>query len=102
MDYTQLTFEEADIDTFQNLRLAMEAMAYGGTYPCILNAANEVAVQSFLEDELSFLGMSDVIEKCLHKVDFIAKPTLEDYENTDAETRRMAKEIISKISVKTI
>ena len=102
MDYPQLTFEQADIKTFRSLSLAMNAMKKGGNMPCILNAANEVAVQSFLEDELSFLGMSDVIEKCLHTVHFIKKPTLEDYENTDAETRRMAKEIISKISVKTI
>ncbi len=102
MDYPQLTFEQADLKTFRNLSLAMEAMKKGGTMPCVLNAANEVAVQSFLEDKISFLGMSEVIEACMQKVDFIAKPTLEDYENIDAMTRRIAKEIISKQRVKTI
>jgi 1-deoxy-D-xylulose-5-phosphate reductoisomerase len=102
MDYPQLTFEQADIKTFRNLSLAMNAMKKGGNMPCILNAANEVAVQSFLEDKISFLRMSDIIEKCLHTIDFIKKPTLEDYENTDAEARRLAKELINKISVKII
>jgi 1-deoxy-D-xylulose-5-phosphate reductoisomerase len=102
MDYPQLTFEQADIKTFRNLSMAINAMNKGGNMPCILNAANEVAVQCFLEDEVSFLGMSEVIEDVMEKVDFIAKPTLEDYENTDAEARRISKELISKLSVKTI
>ena len=64
--------------------------------PCIVNAANEVAVAAFLWDEISFLGMSDVIEKTMTRVSFIQKPTYEDYVATDAEARRIAKELIVK------
>ena len=63
--------------------------------PCIVNAANEVCVRAFLEDRVSFLGMSDVIERTMEKVSFIAKPTYEDYVQTDAEARRVAEEIIN-------
>jgi 1-deoxy-D-xylulose-5-phosphate reductoisomerase len=90
LKYPQLTFEQADTKTFRNLALAYEAMNRGGNAACILNAANEIAVESFLRDEIGFLEMSDVVEKCLHKVGFIAKPGYEDYVETDKETRRMA------------
>ncbi len=101
MDYPELTFEQADLKTFRNLSLAMEAMKKGGNMPCILNAANEVVVQGFLEDRINFIGMSDIIESCMDRVPFIAKPSIEDYENTDASTRRMVKEEIKEISIKT-
>jgi 1-deoxy-D-xylulose-5-phosphate reductoisomerase len=90
MDYPNLTFEQPDPKTFRNLGLAFDAMVKGGNMPCILNAANEIAVAKFLKDEISFLGMSDLIEKCMDEVKFIAKPKLEDYFEVDAETRRIA------------
>ena len=94
MDYPELTFEQADTKTFRNLALAFEAMHKGGNTPCVLNAANEVAVASFLRDKIGFLEMSDLIEKCMQKVDFVQKPTYEDYVETDKETRRLAEEMI--------
>ena len=94
-DYPQLTFEQPDMETFRNLGLAFEALSNGGNRPCILNAANEVAVAEFLKDNVSFLGMSDVVEDCLAKMPFITTPTLEDYVNTDKETRIKALELIS-------
>jgi 1-deoxy-D-xylulose-5-phosphate reductoisomerase len=95
LKYPQLTFEKADTKTFRNLALAFDAMNKGGNAPCVLNAANEIAVESFLKEQTGFLEMSDVVEKCLEKVSYIARPTYEDYVETDAETRRMAKELIS-------
>ena len=92
--YPQLTFEPADTKTFRNLALAFEAMNKGGNAPCILNAANEVAVAAFLKDKIGFLQMSDVVEKCLQTVANIAKPSYEDYVESDKETRRVALELI--------
>lgn len=91
-----LTFEEPDRKTFRNLDLAYEAMIKGGNMPCILNAVNEVAVNAFLQERLSFTGMSDLIEEVMAKVDFIARPTLEDFIATDRESRKMAEKRISK------
>ena len=91
---TQLTFEQPDTKRFRNLALAYEALDKGGNMPCIINAANEVVVSAFLNDRISFLGMSDVIEKCMQQVSFIAKPTYEDYVATDKLTRIMANELI--------
>lgn len=93
-NYPQLTFEPADTKTFRNLALAFEAMNKGGNSPCILNAANEIAVDAFLRDEIGFLQMSDIVEKCLHSVHHVAKPDYEDYVETDKETRRVAKEML--------
>jgi 1-deoxy-D-xylulose-5-phosphate reductoisomerase len=90
--YPQLTFEPADPDTFRNLALAFAAMERGGNQPCILNAANEIAVEAFLQDRIGFLAMSDLIEKCLEKVAFVANPQLQDLMATDAETRALARE----------
>jgi 1-deoxy-D-xylulose-5-phosphate reductoisomerase len=90
LDYPSLTFEAPDPKTFRNLALAFKAMEMGGNAPCILNAANEVAVDAFLKDKVSFVGMSNLIEKCLGSVDFVNKPNLEDYVNTDNETRIQA------------
>ena len=94
LNYPALTFEQADTKTFRNLALAFEALKQGGNMPCILNAANEVAVEKFLKDEISFLGMSDVVEACMQKVSFVKKPTYEDYVFTDEETRKIAFEHI--------
>ena len=93
-NYPELTFRKPDTETFRNLALAFEAMARGGNAPCVLNAANEVAVAEFLNDRLPFLGISEVIEQCLLKMGHIKKPSLEDYVETDKETRIKAKELI--------
>lgn len=93
-DYPSLNFEAPDLETFRNLALAFEALNRGGNMPCVLNAANEVAVAAFLKDDLGFLEMSDVVEQCLAKMAYIQDPTYEDYVRTDRETRRMAFETI--------
>ncbi len=89
-----LSFEEPDLRTFRNLSLAMEALNTGGNLPCILNAANEIAVYAFLRNRLGFVDMTDVIERTMQKVSFIAKPTLEDYYESDGEARSYAADII--------
>ncbi len=88
--YPQLTFEQADTETFRCLALAYQALDKGGNMPCILNAANEVAVGRFLEGSVGFLDIADIIGESMEKVPFIAKPSLEDYVETDRETRVMA------------
>lgn len=88
--YPSLTFEKPDAETFRNLALALEAMARGGNAPCVLNAANEVAVRLFLEDRIGFLAMSDLIGDALVRTTFVARPTLEDLQASDAEARRFA------------
>ena len=95
MQYSALTFEKPDTETFRNLALAFEALKKGGNLPCVLNAANEVAVEAFLKDKIGFLKMSDVVEQCMAKMHFIQNPVLEDYVNTDKETRIKAYELIN-------
>lgn len=92
--YPALTFEKPDTETFRNLALAFEALERGGNMPCVLNAANEVAVAEFLNDRLSFLGISEVVEQCLGKSDYVKEPALEDYVETDKIARIRAKELI--------
>ncbi|MAE86864.1 MAG: 1-deoxy-D-xylulose-5-phosphate reductoisomerase [Flammeovirgaceae bacterium] len=92
--YPSLTFEKPDTETFRNLQLAYDALGKGGNHPCILNAANEVAVSEFLKDKIGFLEISDVIADCLAKVSFVKEPGLEDFINTDKETRIKAIELI--------
>ena len=94
MDYPNLTFEQPDTKTFRNLALAFEALDRQGNMPCILNAANEIAVAAFLKDQIGFLEMSDLIEGCMQKVSFVSKPSYEDYVKTDEETRALALEMI--------
>ncbi len=94
--YPSLTFEKPDATTFRNLALATEALEKGGNLPCILNAANEIAVAAFLKDRIGFLEMSDMIESCMSEVKFITHPSLEDYLLTDKETRIIASEWIEK------
>ena len=91
---TNLTFEQPDTRRFRNLALAYEALNQAGNMPCIINAANEVVVAAFLQDRISFLGMSDVIEQTMGKVAFIKEPTYEDYVSTDAEARRVAASLL--------
>ena len=96
LNYPNLTFEKADVKTFRNLSLAFEALQKGGNMPCIINAANEVVVDAFLLDRISFLGMSDVIETCMQKATFITKPSYDDYVASDTETRELALNLIKK------
>ncbi len=96
MDYPNLTFESPDKKTFRNLALAYQAMEKGGNVPCVLNAANEIAVAAFLKDEIGFLAMSDLIEKTMDTVDFIAQPSIEDYIKTDELTREIARNFLKK------
>ncbi|WP_422361840.1 1-deoxy-D-xylulose-5-phosphate reductoisomerase [Reichenbachiella sp.] len=95
MDYPQLTFEKPDMETFKNLGLSFDALKKGGNQPCILNAANEIAVSKFLEDRIGFLEMSDVVESCLNKISYISTPNFDDYVETDKETRILATELIN-------
>ena len=92
--YPSLTFEKPDTETFRNLALAFEALNKGGNMPCVLNAANEVAVEAFLKDQIGFLEMSEVVERCLVKMDYIGNPSFEDYVHTNTETRAKALEFI--------
>ena len=89
-----LSFEEPDIKTFRNLALAMEALDKGGNLPCIMNAANEIAVYAFLKNRIGFLDMTDVIERTMQKITFINKPTLEEYYESDGEARNFAADLI--------
>ncbi len=97
LDYPTLTFEKADTKTFRNLALAFEALKQAGNMPCIINAANEVVVAEFLKDGVGFLQMSEVIEVCMAKIDFIKEPSLEDYFETDKQTRIFAKHLVTSI-----
>ena len=96
-NYPSLTFEKPDTETFRNLALAFDALTRGGNMPCVLNAANEVAVAGFLKDSVGFLEMSDIVERCLSKMDYVLNPSYEDYVNTDKETRVRALEMIKSV-----
>ncbi|MDQ3551509.1 MAG: 1-deoxy-D-xylulose-5-phosphate reductoisomerase [Bacteroidota bacterium] len=92
--FNTLTFDEPDYRTFRNLTLAIEALKKGGNLPCIMNAANEIAVYAFLRNRLGFLEMTDVIEKTMGKIPFIEKPAIEDYYESDGEARHYAADLI--------
>lgn len=89
-----LTFDEPDIKTFRNLYLAMEAMRMGGNTPCVMNAANEIAVYAFLKNRIGFLDMTELIERTMEKIPFIAEPSIEDYYESDGEARSYAASLI--------
>ncbi len=93
---TSLTFEAPDTSRFRNLALAYEALRVAGNMPCVVNAANEVVVDAFLHDRIGFLRMSDVIEQTMQRVAYIKEPVYEDYVATDAEARRIAKELVEE------
>ena len=93
-NYPSLTFEKPDTETFRNLALAIEAMHLGGNMPCIINAANEMAVAAFLLDKIEFLKIPDMIENCMRHISFITQPSYEDYVETDSETRKRAMEFL--------
>jgi 1-deoxy-D-xylulose-5-phosphate reductoisomerase len=94
--FNTLTFEEPDMERFPNLAYAYEAVRKGGNMPCVLNAANEVVVASFLKDEIGFQRMSEIIRQTMDKASFISSPAYEDYVETDKEARRIAAEMIQK------
>ena len=89
-NYPQLTFEQPDRETFRCLNIAFEAMRQGGNMPCVMNAANDIAVAKFLKDEIGFLQIADVVSSTMEKVPFISNPTLDDYLASDTEARRIA------------
>jgi 1-deoxy-D-xylulose-5-phosphate reductoisomerase len=94
LDYPTLTFEAPDYAAFPNLELAFGAMRRGGNAPCILNAANEIAVAAFLRDAVGFRQMSDLVAGCLARVSYLANPLLDDLVATDVETRRVAQTLL--------
>jgi len=89
-----LSFEEPDIKTFRNLTLASEALFKGGNLPCVLNAANEIAVWAFLHNRIGFLDITAVVEQTMNEVAFIEKPNLEEYFESDGEARNFAASLI--------
>jgi 1-deoxy-D-xylulose-5-phosphate reductoisomerase len=91
----QLTFEEPDNKTFRNLALASEALKRMGNVPCVLNAANEIAVYAFLKNRIGFLDMTEVVERTISQISYIENPTLNDYFETDAESREYAASLIN-------
>ncbi len=93
--YPSLGFEEPDVKTFRNLALATEALNKGGNLPCILNAANEIAVWAFLRNRIGFLDMTAMVEKTMQHTAFIANPTLEEYFESDGEARNFAASLIN-------
>jgi 1-deoxy-D-xylulose-5-phosphate reductoisomerase len=94
-NYPSLTFEQPDIKTFRNLQLAFDALKKGGNQPCVLNAANEIVVEAFLNDKIGFFEMSDIIEKTLEKIPFIAFPDYETYKVCNREAKEFSKSLIS-------
>ena len=99
LDYPNFSFQKADLETFRNLDLAFKALRKGGNMPCILNAANEIVVEAFLKDKIGFLQMSEVIEQCMAEINFIEKPQLTDYLETDKHSRILAGELVTKNKV---
>jgi 1-deoxy-D-xylulose-5-phosphate reductoisomerase len=91
---SSLSFEEPDYRTFRNLGLAIEALKKGGNLPCVLNAANEIAVYAFLRNRIGFMDMTDIIEKTMQKVSFLQNPTLDEYFESDGEARHYAADMI--------
>lgn len=90
IDYPELTFEKPNIENFRNLQLAFNAMHSCGNMPCIMNAANEVAVDSFLKEKISFFKMTEIIEETMGKISHIENPTYDDYVMSDSEARQYA------------
>lgn len=90
LDHPEFTFEKPDIKKFRNIQLAYDAMERGGNIPCAMNAANEIAVDLFLKDQIKFVEISEIIEKTINKINFVARPGLEDYIESDKEARNIA------------
>jgi 1-deoxy-D-xylulose-5-phosphate reductoisomerase len=93
-DFPELSFEKPDTENFPCLGLAYEALEKGGNMPCVLNAANEIAVASYLKDAIGFTEIPALVSNCMNKISFIANPTIEDIIETDKETRLYIKSFI--------
>ncbi len=93
-DYRNLTFEEPDLKKFPMLGLAYEASRAGGNVPCVLNAANEIAVAAFLHDKIGYNDIAETVIKTMQWAPYVAKPTYDDYVNTNIEARRYAETLI--------
>jgi 1-deoxy-D-xylulose-5-phosphate reductoisomerase len=91
MNYPTLHFEQPDTKNFRNLALAFEALNAGGNFPCVLNAANEIVVQAFLDGKIKFMQMPEIIEETMKRISFVKKPGMVDLIQTNDETRRVAK-----------
>ena len=96
-DFENLTFEQPDLKTFRNLQIAIDCLNAGGTSPCVMNAANEVAVDLFLQEKISFVEISDLIEESLATIEFINNPSLKDCVEIDNITRKKTFELYKKI-----
>jgi 1-deoxy-D-xylulose-5-phosphate reductoisomerase len=96
LDTEPLTFEKPDTKKFRNLALAFEALGQSGNMPCILNAANEMAVQAFLKKQISFIKIPEIVELCMKQITYVKSPSLDDYLETDKMTRTKANELINK------
>jgi 1-deoxy-D-xylulose-5-phosphate reductoisomerase len=94
-----LTFEQVDLDAFPCLRLAREAALAGGTAPCVLNAANEIAVHAFLSGHLSFLGIPEVIERTLDTLGGVPVRSFESLYEADREARGVAEHVCRSIGL---
>ncbi len=94
LNYPELTFEKPDFNKFKNLQLAFDALNKGGNIACIMNAANEIAVDGFLKEKIKFLEIAEIVEKTINKVNFVANPSLDDYLKSDEAARVIAKEFI--------
>ncbi|MEN8120552.1 MAG: 1-deoxy-D-xylulose-5-phosphate reductoisomerase [Bacteroidota bacterium] len=96
LDYPNLSFEQFDSKKFRNLAISFEAMKKGGNVPCVMNAANEVAVDAFLKEKTGFMQIPEIVEQTIERVEYKAKPSLEDYVHFDTEARRVAINLINE------
>ncbi|MBN1186340.1 MAG: 1-deoxy-D-xylulose-5-phosphate reductoisomerase [Bacteroidales bacterium] len=94
LDYPNLTFEQPDLKNFRNLAISFEVMKRGGNLPCIMNAANEIAVEAFLKEKISFLMIPEIIEKTIEKASFVLHPSYNDYTESNMEARQIAESLI--------
>ncbi len=94
LEFSQLNFEKPDTNRFRNLDLAYEAMRVGGNLPCILNAANEIVVEAFLNEKIGFLQMSEIIEKTMNRASFVKNPSYDDYVASNLDARNIALNMI--------
>lgn len=104
LDLTQtgnLHFEKPDTGTFRCLPLAYQALDKGGNMPCIMNAANEIAVQAFLEERIPFLAIADLIARTMERASFLPAPNIEELNESDAESRRLCQELIDTSALMT-
>ncbi len=98
-DYPNLTFEKPDFETFKCLKIAFDALNRGGNAACIMNAANEIAVEAFLNDKIRFLEIAYLIEKTIQNTQYLPKPSLNDYIESDSEARRKATQLIKTFNI---